>query len=171
MRGVNEGRSGQRRWWKDIFISLGLVSLISCAGSWVLPFEFEVESLSFEIERAEIVPCRALEGHTPISVTNIFTENDPQICIAVKAKLKNDVEEIRNALPPDTELPSLTVIEYYEGHRMGEEYLISSSYTPDGWVTGGYCVEIVEGSLPKGRYRVEIKILSTEVGAVEYQVQ
>lgn len=65
MRGVN--RVCLRHcWWRGIFISLGLVSLIACAGSWALPFEFEVESLSFEVESAEIVSCRALEGHIPI---------------------------------------------------------------------------------------------------------
>ncbi len=160
-----------KQWIGKGILILGLVSLIACAGSWTLPFEFEVDSFLFEVEDAEVVPCRALEGHTPTSVTNVFTENDRQICIAVKAKLKNDIEEIRAALPPDTELPSLTVIEYYEGRRIGEEHLVSAFYTSDGWVTGGYCIEIVQGSLPKGTYKVEFKILSAEVGTVEYQVQ
>lgn len=164
---------GQRKQWtgSGILITLGLISLIACAGSLPLPFEFEVESLSLEVEDVEIVTCRALEGCTPISATNVFTENDRQICVAVKAKLKNDIEEIRAALPPDTELPSLIIAEYYEGRRMGEEHLISTFYTSDGWVTGGYCIKIVEGSLPKGTYTVEVKILSIEVGTVEYQVQ
>lgn len=171
MREAARSYPGQRGWWItcSIVIGLGVLSVIACAGSWTLPFE--TNALSFEVEDVEIVTCRDLDGYTPVSVTDVFTENDRRICVSVRAQIKSNVEEIRTMLPPDTELFPLTAVEYYEGKRIGEEYRIGSSYTSDGWVTGGYCVEVVEGSLPKGRYRVEIKILSTEVGAVEYQVQ
>jgi len=164
-----DGFREHRRWIAIcILVGLGMSGAVACTFSRPLPFE--TQPFSYEVEDVEIVTCRELDGHSPISVTDVFTEDDQQICVSVSARLKDDVEEMRRMLPPDTELPFLTVIKYYEGQKM-KEFAISTDYSPDGWVTGGYCLEVVQGSLPKGRYEVKIKLVSVEVGTVEYQIQ
>lgn len=148
-----------------LLVGLGMLGTIACLST----FLFRTQPVLPDVEDVEIVTCRDLDGHQPISITDIFTEND-RICVSIKAKLKN-VEELRRMLPPETQLPSLRVIEYYEGQKIGGEYLVNSSYLPDGWITGAYCTEAVRGSLPVGRYKVEVRILSTAIGTAEYQVR
>ena len=157
----------KKHWRYTIALALFAIPIIvACSCSGTVPIEFPASN--FSVENVEIVTCKDIEGQEPKSVTQVFTEEDDKICIFVKAKLKEDINDIRTLLPPDVELPALTFTEYYNGQKMSE-ILTMPYYSPDGWVIGVTCSEVTQGRAPKGIYKVKVTLASTEVGTVEYE--
>lgn len=153
------------RYFIAVCIALGILATVACSCSGVVPFQTD----AFDIGEVEIVTSKELENLTPVSVTQVFTADDRQICVSVKARLKENID-VQEAFGTDIGPPALTFTEYYRGQKMNE-FLTQAHYSPDGWVIGGYCSEAVQGSFPKGRYEVRVKLLSAEIGTAKYEVK
>ena len=165
---LNDGRFSKHCWgFAVVCIVLGVSIAAACSCNRLIVFK--TEDFTLKIKEAEVVTCRRVESLNSMSVTQVFTDEDQQICVFVRARLEN-IEELKEMLGPDTELPSLAFIEYYQGQKM-QEFSIRPHYSPDGQVIGSYCSKVVQGSSPKGKYRVEVTLLSTEVGKVEYEIR
>ncbi len=152
---------GKHKWIAICIVVCASLVITACSCNVTLP-----PSKASPFERTWIVSCKDVEMGNPKSVTDVFTDQDQQVCVFVRGEFEDSAAELFAA----GEQIDFTFAWYYEGQAIVTN-MSAFPVTSDMQVVASDCLLKEESLSQAGQYLVIVKQGNVKIGEVEFKVE
>jgi hypothetical protein len=132
----------------------------ACSCGVTLPVSFS------PFEETQVILCKDVNQDNPISLADVFSSSDRQICAFVKARFDESADQL---LVPGEEV-TFVFTWYYEGETIATKR-VNSPVSSDLWVTPSDCIVAEKGTFSQGQYRVVVNHGDIKIEEAKFQIK